>query len=93
MNYLHLLTLIWFSRTLCAKHYLVETKDNVSHTDTTPSSSTLQESKLGSKILANFISASSYNCCLRGTLGKPGPKMQLLSQEAQWGLQYGVCFQ
>ena len=35
----HLITLIWLSKTLYAKHYLIETQDqaNVTHTATTPS--------------------------------------------------------
>ena len=37
MNYVYVITLIWFSSTLGAKHYLIETKDNVSHTETDPS--------------------------------------------------------
>ena len=52
MNYLYLITLIWFSKTLCAKHYLVETKD--SYTDTTPSSNLQQDSKQNSKILSKL---------------------------------------
>ena len=52
MNYLYLITLIWFSKTLCAKHYLVETKD--SYTDTTPSSNLQQDSKQNSKFFSKL---------------------------------------
>ena len=40
--------------TLSGKHYLVETMDNVSHSDTANSSNPLQDSKQNSKILSKL---------------------------------------
>ena len=45
----YLMTLICFSTTFCVKHYLIQTKEKVSHTATTPSTNLVQRSSPNSK--------------------------------------------
>ena len=58
---IYLVTLILFSRTLCVKHYLIETEDNVVHNDTvtTPSTNLVPSSKLRSKFWLKTLSEES----------------------------------
>jgi len=85
----HLITLIWLSKTLYAKHYLIETQDqaNVTHTATTPSP-TLVTGRKQSGVSCGGHRAHSCVRCPWGPRGYVGQAW--CNGQCKWG--NGQCY-